>query len=577
MFTDIVGYTALMGSDEDRAFEILRKNRNIHNKILEEYNGKLIKEIGDGMLMSFNLPSDAVRCAIKIQETCKAEQIPLKIGIHDGEVTFEGSDVFGDGVNISSRLQADARKGNIYVSDSVYRNVKNKSDIKSRYVDEKAYKNVNELIKVYQILTGDEEHLAEHPGIKKVGKSRKSKMLNIFQGILILSIAAILIWKFMSIFDKSQIERSIAVMPFSNETPDASNIYLANGMMEEIRNNLAKIGDLRVLSKTSTDKYRDTHLSIIEIADQLNVNYLVEGSIQKQGEIVKIHAQLINIGNDDHMWAETFTSDINNMFSIQSEIAQLIASQLKAIITPEEKKILETKPTINSEAYDLYLRAREYFHRGGKSNINMAINFYERAIKLDPKFALAYSWLGMAYFKQTVSDNFLEENFADTLLYFANKALSINPNLSDGYWLRSEYYRRLAEHDSSIVDARLALKFNPNNGQAYKTLGLNYYSKKDFANAFINLEKARKLIIGDMDQYPDILDYYATFYMSIGDFDKSKLKLVEMIDYKPQQAYFSLWFLNLAKGKFDKSKSYLQKRMILIYSPWPALFGNHIY
>jgi TolB-like protein/Tfp pilus assembly protein PilF len=563
MFTDIVGYTALMGSDEDKAFEILRKNRDIHNRFLKKFNGNLVKEIGDGMLLNFDLPSDAVRCAIKIQETCKSEQIPLKIGIHDGEVTFEGNDVFGDGVNITSRLQAEAKKGNIYVSGSVYRNVKNKSDIKSRFIDEISFKNVDELIKVYQILTGDEEHLAGKSNQKQGKKVNKFIPAVIILGILLIITASILIWKFYPLLNPSNVERSIAVMPFSNETGKPDNSYLANGMMEEIRNNLAKISDLRVLSKTSTDNYRDTQLSLTEIADQLNVNYLVEGSVQKQGDILKVHAQLINIEMDDNIWAETYTRNIDDLFALQSEIAQFIAEQLKVVITPEEIEIIEMKPTDNSEAYDLYLRGKEYFALGGESNLNTAIYFYRRAIDLDPEFALAYAWLGFAYFYQTSGQNYLKEDFADTLKYFADKSISINPELSDGYWLRSEYYRRLARHDSSIIDAKLALQFDPNNGQAFKTLGLNYYYKKDFATAFLNLEKASKILVGDLDQYPEILDDYATVYMSIGDYEKSHSKIEEITYYKPQRGYFGLWLLNLTKGEFDKSKIYLDSLCVL--------------
>jgi TolB-like protein/Tfp pilus assembly protein PilF len=553
MFTDIVGYTALMGSDEDKAFEILRKNRRIHNQFLQEFNGKLVKEIGDGMLMSFNLPSDAVRCAIKIQEACKAEQIPLKVGIHDGEVTFEGSDVFGDGVNISSRLQGDARKGNIYVSDSVYRNVKNKKDIRSRFIDEKKYKNVDEIIKVYQIITSDDE-LLEKP--VKAGKTRRKYLRYAIIGLLGLATTTILIWKFYPVSDMDK-ERSIAVMPFSNLTGDSSNIYLANGMMEEIRNKLAKISDLRVTSKTSTEKFRGMQMSLIEIADQLQVNYLVEGSIQRQGEIIKVHAELINVQNDDQIWAENYTHDITNIFSVQNEVAQAIAGQLKAVISPREMKIIESIPTRNSEAYDLYLRGKELFHRGGESNIKRAIYLYDRAIELDPEFALAYVWKGLAYFEITVPANFYKENFADTMLYFANKALSIDPDLSEGYWLRAEYYWQRTEHDISILEAKKAIQLDPNNGQAYKILGLNLYYQKNFIEALQNLGKARKILILDPDQYPEVLDKIATVYMAVGDYEKTEEYIIEWIDYEPVNGYFGLWVLNLARGELNKSRTFL--------------------
>ena len=556
MFTDIVGYTALMGSDEDKAFEILRKNRAIHQELSGKHDGKLVKELGDGMLLSFNLPSDAVRCAIDIQLACKAENIPLKIGIHDGEVTFEGKDVFGDGVNISSRLQADARKGNIYVSGSVYRNVKNKKNIRSRFIDEKTYKNVDDPIRVYQIISSDDE-LLEIPVRSNKGKSfRTAYLIASIAGATVLILAGILIWQFNP-FSKSFRERSIAVMPFTNASADSSNIYLANGMMEEIRNSLAKIRDLRVVSKTSTEKYRGTLTSLAEIADQLRVNYLVEGSIQRQDEVIKIHAQLTDIENDHVLWAETFNRDIGNAFAIQSEIAQTIAHQLEAAITPEEKKIIETVPTQNKEAYDLYLRGKEFFNRGGESNVNMAIDFYHRAIALDPEFALAYVWLGMAYFVQTRSMNYFNEDFADTMKFYANKAMAIDPDLSDGYWLRAEYYRLRSKNDSSIVDATRALQLNPNNERAYFVLGMNYYYKRDIANALINLRKARELGIGDMDFYPMVLEKTVAVYHSIGDLGKAKAFSEEMIGYKPDQAYFNLWGIECFIGEIDHSKIYI--------------------
>ena len=564
MFTDIAGYTALMGSDEDRAFKILRRNRAIHQDLAKKYDGKLIKELGDGMLLSFNLPSDAVRCAIEIQTTCKAEQIPLKVGIHDGEVTFEGMDVFGDGVNISSRLQADARKGNIYVSDSVYRNVKNKKDIRSRFIDEKSYKNVDEVIKVYQIITSEDE-LLEKP--TRAQKTWRKNLNYALAAVLGLAIVVILIWKFYPSNIGDQ-ERSIAVMPFSNETADSSNIYLANGMMEEIRNSLAKIGDLRVLSKTSTQKYRATTLSLFDIADELNVNYLVEGSIQRQGDILKINTQLIDIKNDDNIWAETYRSGINNVFSVQSEVAQAIAGQLKAIISPEEMKVIEAKPTNNDEAYDLYLRGKEFFNRGGKSNLNMAINFYERAIDLDSEFALAYAWLGMAYFQQSFWDDYFKENFGDTMKYFANKALSLSPDLSDGYWLLAEYYWQTAEYDSCIVYAKNASDLNPNNGYAYEIMGKGYYFNRDYPNALINFEKCRRILIGDNVQYPRILDWFSTVYMAIGDYEEAHKYREEIVNYNPNDGYWGLWLLNLMKMEFDLSKIYLDSLCALDSVGW---------
>ena len=196
MFTDIVGYTALMGADEDKAFEVLKKNQEIHNDLIKQFNGTLIKEMGDGMLISFNLASDAVRCAIEIQKACKEQDIPLRIGIHEGEMVFAGSDtdVLGDGVNIASRLQEDAKKGCIHISSSVYKNVRNKADINTRFVEERTFKNVAEPVKVYQVLADGE---VQTPVANNLKSNNKKYLYFIVAGIVIV-IAAILAWNFFT-------------------------------------------------------------------------------------------------------------------------------------------------------------------------------------------------------------------------------------------------------------------------------------------------------------------------------------------------------------------------------------------
>ena len=559
MFTDIAGYTAMMGSDEDRAFDVLRKNRTIHQDLAKKYGGKLIKEMGDGMLLSFNLPSDAVKCAVEIQLACKAAQIPLKVGIHDGEVTFEGNDVFGDGVNISSRLQADARKGNIYVSDSVYRNVKNKKEIRSRFIDERSYKNVDEVIKVYQIISSDDELL------EKPVRDKKYWIKNLIYsliGVFGLSVAAILIWKLYPLSTIEQ-DRSIAVMPFDNMTGDSSNIYLANGMMVEIRNHLAKVHDLRVSASTSTEKFRDSEITLREIAGELNVNYLLEGTLQRQGNIIRFHAELVSVEEDDHIWAESFTRQVDHLFDLQTEIAESVAGQMKAIITPKERELITRIPTGNPEAYDLYLRGKEFLFRGGKLNFSNAIHQFERAIDLDPDFAKAYAWLGMAHFQGSGSNDYLNESYGDTMKYYARKALALDPYLSDGYWLLSEYYWHLTQNDSSIYYAKKAIELDPNNGLAYQALGINYYAMKDFTNALMNLGKAKKILAGDADQYKHNLNWRGTVYMAIGDYEKTHEIIEESIDYDKAFGYWGLWLLNFTKGEFEKSKNYIDSLCVM--------------
>jgi class 3 adenylate cyclase len=282
MFTDIVGYTALMGKDEDRAFDMLRRNHSLHQNLIVKHDGKLIKEIGDGTLASFPLSSNAVRCAIDIQKEAKEQNIPLKIGIHEGEMVFAGIDVLGDSVNIASRLQENAREGCINISDSVYRNIKSKADIQTRLIGEKSFKNVDEPIKVYRVLLGDE--IDDQLRLDEKEKKPKSKILYyILAGLTILIIGILLFWKFYPTETTIELRKTIAVgvLPFRNLNIDTDKEWLVAGQRETLITELSKLSQveplLRVIGSYTMNSFRNSEKSLAEIAREIPVDYLIEG------------------------------------------------------------------------------------------------------------------------------------------------------------------------------------------------------------------------------------------------------------------------------------------------------------
>ena len=287
MFTDIVGYTTLMGSDEQKAFELLNKNRQIQKPIIEEFQGRFIKELGDGTLAIFNTVSDAVYAAMKIREAGNiSKDIKLRIGIHLGEVVFENEDVFGDGVNIASRIQQIATPGGIYISESVYNNVFNKQDIITRYVKQETLKNVREPMKIYEIIAD-----SKSPGTTMKEQTKKS------------------------------MRKSIAVLPFVNMSNDPDQEYFSDGMAEEILNSLVHIKDLRVAGRTSSYQFKGKNVDLREVGDKLGVSTVLEGSVRKQGNRVRITSQLINVDDGFHLWSERYDRDMDDIFAIQDEIA----------------------------------------------------------------------------------------------------------------------------------------------------------------------------------------------------------------------------------------------------------------
>ena len=506
MFTDIVGYTALMGSDEDKAFEVLKQNQDIHKKLILQFNGTLIKEMGDGMLISFDLASEAVRCAIEIQKASKEQDIPLKIGIHEGEMVFADADVLGDAVNIASRLQDNADQGSIYISSSVHKNVKNKAGINTSFVEERTFKNVDEPVKVYKVLNeGEKAHT-----IPNRQKKASNKYIYYLFGVVIIVLAILLIRNYFpsSVLSEIDKEKSIAVMPFDNESADEENEYFVNGMMEDIRNNLSKIGDLRVISKTSTEKYRKTALSSQEIGRELLINYLLEGTVQKLGDQVKIHAQLISAENDDHIWEDTYLRDITDVkevFEIQSSIAQAIANELKAVITPEEMELITAIPTENIVAYDFYLKgkdAADFTNEG----MYKAMEYYNQALALDENLAEAYIGLGhvnwyLAHFSGTppapfwiASKNYLE------------KALRLDPTNADA-WSHLGVVQHNWDWDSisSYQSNKKAYSLEPNNPTVIRNYG--WFNMVTSNNKFAEILYERLFKIEP--------DSYANFYQLI--------------------------------------------------------------
>ena len=566
MFTDIVGYTALMGSNEDKAFEVLKKNQDIHKKLILQFNGTLIKEMGDGMLISFDLASEAVRCAIEIQKTCKEQDIPLKIGIHEGEMVFADADVLGDSVNIASRLQEDAEKGCIHISSSVYKNVRNKADINTRFVEERTFKNVAEPVKVYKVLADGEEQI---PFATDTKKNNKKYLYYVLAGTVIV-IAAIMMWNYLTMNSTSapvEIEKSIAVMPFDNESTDEENEYFVNGMMAAIRNNLSSIRDLRIIGKNSTEKYRETSLSSKEIGNELSVNYLLHATVQKLGNQVSIHTQLIDAENDDQIWQDSYLrniSDIKEVFNIQGEIAQSIADELKAVITPEEMARIASIPTDNTEAYDLYLQATFIGYTGTSEDISNAVELLERAILIDPEFADAYANLGFLksqfwWFRKSEMTS-AEEAFNTGWPYY-EKALELDPNntqalyfsissLTHYRWDFDEAEKRrqilykldhnmpkwdllipLGRFREALEDTETIFKIDPNSSHIWQGKIMSYYFNNredeamqaietaliyDFSNIHLDMDITRVYLY--LEIYDKAIEYLDQFFQNNNDY-----------------------------------------------------------
>ncbi|MFC2124380.1 adenylate/guanylate cyclase domain-containing protein [Bacteroidota bacterium] len=567
MFTDIAGYTALMGKDEDKAFEILKKNHNLHQALINKYTGTLIKELGDGTLISFPLASDAVRCAIEIQKEAKEQNIPLKIGIHEGEMVMAGEDVLGDGVNIASRLQEASKEGCITISGKVYSDIKNKAGIKTKYIGEKKLKNVDDPVKMYEVLCEEE---VKSPEEDKVVKSKSRILYYIIAGIIVV-LVAVVIWQILPKGEKDEVveetvtvdvDKSIAVLPFDDLSAEGNNQYFCDGVMEGILNHLSKIKDLRVVSKTSVEQYRENLPPATQIGEELNVTYLLEASVFKSEDKIRVTVQLIEAAKDEHIWSEQYDRELEDIFEVMSDISQEVASEVKVVIAPDIKERIESIPTKNIEAYDLYLRGREYQTKyalnGNKSDLISAINLYQQSIVIDSTFAPAFSSLGMAIFSQTAAADYFEDYYGDTLLYYANKAISLNPNLADGYLLKGQYFYFTGELDKVFDQLEKAIELNPNSGQAYGQLGWSYCWGGQFVESIKSFKKALILSKGSPD-YAQYLLYIGMMYRDICDYNRYEATAKELLNYDPLRAYRVLAKMTYLTGRLDEYQNYTDK------------------
>ncbi len=527
MFTDIAGYTALMGKDEDKAFEILKINREIHTTLFEKYEGSLIKEMGDGILASFPSASQAVLCAMAIQQEAQSENIKLRIGIHEGEVVFEGDDVLGDGVNVASRLEAMAEEGHINISGAVYKEIKNKPGIGVEFLAEKTLKNVEDPVRIYRILGNNEK--IQKKSVTTVRKTvwlRYRKLKYLPAVIMILIIACVVAYLKIKIPPVER-DKSIAVLPFINDSREEEAVYFANGVMEAILNNLAKIEDLRVPGRTSVEQFRShTAGDIPQIARKLGVSYVLEGSVQKYENRIRINLQLLDGQTDKHLWSEQYDRDFVNILEVESELAQIVARELKATITPQEKQYIEKIPTKNLTAYNLFLQARDEHTRYWLDNYNRqalenAIILYNRSLIYDSAYAQAYTGLALAYREKNYWLTYLNENFLDSAMILANKALYYNPDLEEAYFVKGEYYNDHGAYQQAINAFNQSVSINPNYSMGYWRRGHVYLmGLYSYIESIKDLNYAVKLDHSPI--LPLIIAEQGNLYAIAGFVDKSK-------------------------------------------------------
>lgn len=520
MFTDIVGYTALMGQDEGKALNLLRKSRAFQQSKVSAYHGTWLKEMGDGSMVQFDSALDAVLCATEIQENIDSLGCRLRIGIHLGEVTLENNDIFGDSVNIAARLQAAAEPGGIFISEAVHQAVKGFQQIKVECIGDVQLKNVARPIATYAI--------AGH-GMPVVS-DRKRTELNVSGHV-----------------------RSLAVLPFRSFTAVPGQEYFIEGMQDALIGELSHIHALRVISRTSTLHYRDSLKSIPEIASELGVDAVVEATILKTDGMVRVQAQLIKaFPQEEQLWFGAYEKEIRNVFALYHDVVTDITDRVDAKLTAVESEKLTKSIEVNPQAYEAYLKGMFHWEKLTAEDLNISLGYFKQAMQIDKNFALAYSaiagvWLGkmqmglvsppeaapniISAIRKTIH---LDARHADTYFWNAvmtvwyewdwesgeqafRKALELNPNYAPPEAYYAHLLIILGRIDEALEHIHHAIKLDPFNPLIQALFGMILNYSRNYEKAHVVLTEA----LEEVGYHPVLMSALRATYHYQKDYDKA--------------------------------------------------------
>ncbi len=438
MAADVVGYSRLMSANEVGTLTALKDHRaQLIDPKIAQHQGRIVKLTGDGMLVEFPSVVNAVECACTIQREMRTRnadvpgerRIEFRVGINLGDVIVDDDDIFGDGVNVASRIEGIAKPGGVAVSGAVRDNIGNKLDLVFEDMGEQELKNIGLPVRVYDVILAAGSETAS-----QADESNDSE------------------------------KPSIAVLPFNNMSGDGEQEYFSDGITEDIITDLSKVSGLFVVGRNTSFTYKGKAIQLQQVAAELGVKFLLEGSVRKAGQRVRVTGQLIDGSSGGHLWADRYDRDLTDIFAIQDEITTAIVDQLKIRLLPKEKKAIERTPTVNVEAYNYYLKGRQLFHAFTKSYLILAKEMFARAVEIDPGYARAYA--GMASSISRLWGMYNVPTVADELLAITDKALALDPNLSEAHAARGEALANSDRRSEAAAAFERALELDPNSFDA---------------------------------------------------------------------------------------------------------------
>jgi len=528
MFTDMVDYTTMSEINEALALTLLEEHRGLLRPVFARHGGREVKTIGDGFLVEFPSALEAVRCALEIQQLMykrnqsvpSERKIQLRVAVHLGDVEHRNGDVYGDAVNIASRIQSLADPGGICITQQVFDHVRNNEEFRATPLGQSQLKNVQMPAVVYRVLPATDGT-----------KLTKSDALE---------------------------PRRVAALPLAMLSSDHQDEYFADGLTEEIINTLSSIPGLNVIARTSVMKYKQANKSVSEIGRELKVGTILEGSVRKARSRLRITIQLIDVGSEAPIWAQKYDRELEDVFKIQTDIAERVAEALKVQLLRESKTLIQQKAPEDIEAYVLYLRGRYYWSRRTKEDLEKAIAYFGEAIRKDPDYALAHAGMADCY---TLMGRHLylpaDDAFSKARDY-ANRALELNDNLAEAHTsLAAVLMNYDWDWDAAEEQFRHAIHLNPNYATAHYWHSVLLQTKGRLQESIAAAEKAQVL-----DPLSPVIGMgVAQTYLFSEQYDKGIAECRKYLEMNPNfvVAHDFLIHLYVHNGSFEKATSEAQK------------------
>ena len=522
MFTDIVGYSLISARNERKALEQVTELRSLLQGVFPRFDGRVVKTMGDGFLVEFASVVKAVDCAVEAQNEIshsnvgrkEEDRVMIRIGIHVGDLVHTEGDVLGDAVNVASRVQSLAEPGGICVTRQVFDQVKGKVDWRMISAGLTGLKNIPGSVEIYRVLP--------QRGSQEVEEEQELD------------------------------PRRVAILPFANLSPDPNDRYFADGVTEELISTVSKIRELSVISRTSAMRYRGTTLPMRQVGRELRVGSILEGSIRKSGNKVRIAAQLLNVEDDRYIWSQDYDRDLTDIFGVQGDIAERVAGGLKVELLQNDRWSLQKKQTSSPEAYTLYLKGRYYWNERSRAGANKAISYFDAAARLDPLFAEAYCGLADVYAMLSDYRWMPHEHAAALAKMNVVKALEIDDSLAEAHAsLGLISVNHSWDFATGEREFKRAIELKPNYASSYQWYGVTLLYLRRYEDSFRMMEKAIEL---DPSSYV-LRQGLAVALLGLGRTKKAMDQFNRLATENPDSVAVHYWLslTHLAQGNFAEA------------------------